>query len=165
MSTIVESNKRLKPSLIDCLLDENPDSQVDSDSHYSNVLNKHRESVRSDLESLLNTRICHVEPLKELSYLRDSLLNYGLPDISTVNLESTRHVNEFCHQIEETIRIYEPRIRDVNVSAYSKFDNTEKFFRFRVKAVLIASPASEMIIFDSTLDPVTRNVRVIENQL
>ena len=42
------------------------------------------QSVRRDLQDLLNTRVPHVNWPPEYSRLRDSLVNYGLPSFTHV---------------------------------------------------------------------------------
>ncbi|WP_281648664.1 type VI secretion system baseplate subunit TssE [Parendozoicomonas sp. Alg238-R29] len=136
--------------------------------HESNVRANHlqlrqlRESVRRDLEHLMNTRFRCVSPADELQEVKKGLPNYGLPDLSTINLNSSEALNQFCRQVEETIRHYEPRIKSVRVESKQGVDPEDPTIRFRMEAVLHANPAQELLIFDSALDPVTQSVDVLE---
>ena len=47
-----------------------------------------RESVRRDLETLLNTRVPCVGKPKEWIASQSSIINYGIPDLSGLNLNS-----------------------------------------------------------------------------
>lgn len=57
---------------------------------------------------------------------------------------------------------FEPRIRSVKVSTQQNVDVEDPSIRFRVEAVLHVNPASEVIVFDSALNPVTQLVDVSE---
>ena len=163
MNTI-KADKKLTPPILSCLIDDNPGQQIEAPHSKSYVLRQLRESVRRDLEHLFNTRVCCISPPKNMPNLQHSLLNYGLRDIASINMESNRHVEEFCREMEQTIKTYEPRIKSINVSATNFLDPEEKCFHFRVEAVLHASPEQETIIFDSKLNPSTQNIEVKENQ-
>ncbi len=126
------------------------------------VLRQLREGVRRDLEYLFNTRYRCISPPDTLLHLEESNINYGLPDLSTVNLSSLVSRKQFCRDIETTILHFEPRIRSVKVTTQDKLDVEDPSIRFRVEAVLHINPASEVIVFDSALNPVTQMVDVSE---
>ena len=42
--------------------------------------------MRRDLENLLNTRYRVVAPAEHLELVNESFINYGLPDLATVNM-------------------------------------------------------------------------------
>lgn len=150
-------NKRLRAPLLDRLIKQNS-----SGSQAHQILKQLRESVRRDLESLFNTRYRCVSPPAGMPHLKDSVLNFGLPDLSSINLTSVDSRKQFCSQIEKAILTYEPRIKSVNVKSNEKVDNEDPSIRFRVEATLHANPAPELIIFDSTLNPINQTVDVTE---
>lgn len=162
----LDPNKKLHKPLFDRLIDEDPLNQSDyANQNEHQILFEFKESVRRDLEILFNTRYHCISPPKKKPLLQQSLLNFGLPDVATLGLESTKAKNAFCREVEQAILFYEPRIRSASVSIPSKFDAEDPTIRFRVEAVLHALPAEEKIIFDSDLNPVTRCVEVSEAQL
>ncbi len=126
------------------------------------VLRQLREGVRRDLEYLFNTRYRCLSVPESHSHLERSNINYGLPDLSTINLSSLDSRKRFCREIEKTILEFEPRIRSVKVTTQEKVDVEDPSIRFRVEAVLHINPASEVIVFDSALNPVTQTVDVSE---
>ncbi|WP_242523569.1 type VI secretion system baseplate subunit TssE [Microbulbifer salipaludis] len=151
--------KRLLAPLLDRLMD----SSVSVDIHRPHqVLRQLREGVRRDLEFLFNTRYRCLSAPEGHEHLDDSNINYGLPDLSTVNLTSGDSRRKFCRDIERTILRYEPRISSVKVSTQENIDVEDPSIRFRVEAVLHVNPASEIIVFDSALNPVTQLVDVSE---
>lgn len=154
------STQPLVPSVFDRLIDQNPGVSEDVDTSRSQLLRELRESVRRDLENLLNTRLpCHKfeEDQKELEY---SVINYGIPDFSGNNLVSDREKERFRRQLEEVIRFFEPRFKEVKVELVDGSDEYDRTLRFRIDALLNVQPAVKPIVFDSSMEPVTHNFRV-----
>ncbi|WP_226643358.1 type VI secretion system baseplate subunit TssE [Microbulbifer variabilis] len=151
--------KRLLAPVLDRLLESSSKINVHQ-SHQ--ILRQLREGVRRDLEYLFNTRYRCISPPAALRHLEESNINYGLPDLSTINLSSLESRKQFCRDIEKTILHFEPRIRSVKVTTQDKVDVEDPSIRFRVEAVLHVNPAAEVIVFDSALNPVTQMVDVSE---
>ena len=160
----VDKKKELRPSILDRLLDDEPHIQVEADKNRHQHLRELRNSVKRDLENLLNTRYRMVEPPEEFTQLELSLLNYGLPDLATVNIADTEKKRNFTRHLEKILRDYEPRFKTVKVNHVDNKDNTDRTLRFRIDATLYADPAPEIEIFDSVLDPVSRTVNVEESK-
>lgn len=155
--------KNLRPSILDRLIDLEPDSARDPVSSHHQHLTELRQSVRRDLESLLNTRYRVIEPDSRYRQLERSLLNYGLPDLATVNIADIEKKQRFVRDLETTLRTYEPRFKSVKVTHLDNRDATDRTLRFRIDAVLWADPAPQTVIFDSILEPVSRSVNVQES--
>jgi len=153
----VDKKKKLRPSIIDRLFDDEPDNQTEVDPGQHQKLKQLRLSVRRDLESLMNTRFRVMEPDEEYTELENSLLNYGLPDLATINITDLEKRKEFTSKMEKILKEFEPRFKDVNVSYLDNKDNTDRTLRFRIDATLYADPSPEVVIFDSILEPVTRS--------
>ncbi len=158
----VDKKKKLRPSILDRLLDNEPDNQTEHDPGEHQRLKQLRNSVRRDLENLLNSRYRVIEPPEELQQLESSLLNYGLPDLATLNISNAEKRKEFTLQLEAILRDFEPRFKTVQVTYLDNADNTDRTLRFRIDATLYADPSPEVVVFDSVLEPVTRNVSVKE---
>ena len=152
-------DKRLLAPLLDRLLVSA--DQVDMHRPHQ-ILRQLREAVRRDLEYLFNTRYRCVSHPVDHECLETSNINFGLPDLSTMNLTAAESRKRFCREIERTILDFEPRIRSVKVSTQDRVDVEDPSIHFRVEAVLHVNPASEVIVFDSTLNPVTQLVDVSE---
>ncbi|MGB3610443.1 MAG: type VI secretion system baseplate subunit TssE [Cellvibrio sp.] len=160
----VDKKKELRPSILDRLLDDEPHIQVEADKNRHQHLRELRNSVKRDLENLLNTRYRMVEPPEEFAQLELSLLNYGLPDLATVNIADIEKKRNFTRHLEKILRDYEPRFKTVKVNHIDNKDNTDRTLRFRIDATLYADPAPEIVVFDSVLDPVSRTVNVEESK-
>jgi type VI secretion system protein ImpF len=158
----VESNKKLRPSILDRLLDAEPHIQTELDTGRHQLQKQLRDSVRRDLENLLNTRYHLKAPPDELPQLEKSLLNYGLPDLATVNIIDTQKRKEFTAKIERALKEYEPRFKSVKVSYIENTDKVDRTLRFRIEVVMYADPLPEVVVFDSLLESVTRTVTIKE---
>ena len=156
----VDKKKKLRPSILDRLFDDEPDNQTEIDPGQHQKLKQLRRSVRRDLESLMNTRFRVMEPGEEYIELDKSLLNYGLPDLATINITDLEKRKEFTSKMEKILKEFEPRFKDVNVSYLDNKDNTDRTLRFRIDATLYADPSPEVVIFDSILEPVTRSISI-----
>lgn len=158
----VDKKKKLRPSILDRLFDDEPDNQTEVDLGQHQKLKQLRLSVRRDLESLMNARFRVMEPGEEYVELDKSLLNYGLPDLATINITDLDKRKEFTSKMEKILKEFEPRFKDVNVSYLDNKDNTDRTLRFRIDATLYADPSPEVVVFDSVLEPVTRSISIEE---
>lgn len=160
----IEKKKNLRPSILDRLLDNEPHLNIEAEPKRHQKIRDVRASVRRDLENLLNTRYRMISPPSNLIALESSLLNYGLPDLATINMGDSDSQAEFIKLLEKTIRNFEPRFKSVRVTFVKNIDSVDKTLRFRVTATLYADPAPEVVVFDSILEPVSRTVNVEDAQ-
>jgi type VI secretion system protein ImpF len=147
-------------SVLDRLLDEEPQRPQDPPMSHRQALGAMRRAVGRDLENLLNTRIrCKSSPadLKELDV---SLVNYGVPDFTGANLATSERRNDFRAAVEQVIRRYEPRFTAVSVTILENTERLDRTLRFRIEALMRADPDAEPVVYDSVVDPVSRNVTV-----
>lgn len=155
--------QKLRPSILDRILDDSPEiSQKDKQNSEKFNLNLLKNSVRRDLENLFNSRYRISDLPEELEEVDKSLVNYGLPDLATINMIDIEKRTDFCKHIEKTIRYFEPRFKSVHVKYMENSDYTDRTLRFRIEAILYAEPMPEKIIFDSILEPISRNVSIEE---
>jgi type VI secretion system protein ImpF len=157
-----DKKKKLRPSVLDRLIDSDCDNNLEKDTEQSQQLRQLRHSVRRDLENLLNTRFRMLAPPDEYNELQKSLLNYGLPDLATVNISDNMKRKEFVEHLETILAQFEPRFKNVKVHFLENSDTLDRSLRFRIDAVLYADPMPETVVFDSILEPVSRTVNVKE---
>ncbi|MEM1141390.1 MAG: type VI secretion system baseplate subunit TssE [Pseudomonadota bacterium] len=154
--------KEIRPSLLDRLLH---DERLDVEHRYYSM-NELRESVQTDLQHLLNTRVRFISPDIDKDDAQDTILNYGLVDITSQTLVSEQGRREFADWIERTIRRFEPRFKNVKVTVGDRTARSNRTplggFVFRVNAVLYADPAPENVSFDSRIDPGNQTITVKE---
>lgn len=155
--------QKLRPSILDRIIDDAPEiSHKDAQNNSQFNLNYLKNSVRKDLEKLFNSRYRISDLPEEMHEVQNSLVNYGLPDLATINMIDIEKRADFCAHIEKTIRYFEPRFQSVKVKYIENQDYTDRTLRFRIEAVLYAEPMPEKIIFDSILEPISRNVSIEE---
>jgi type VI secretion system protein ImpF len=145
---------------LDRLLDDDPTSSRETAKSRTQVLRELKQSVRRDLENLLNTRWrCQGWP-EDLDQLNFSLLNYGIPDITGADLRSTAGRERFRQVLERVIQHFEPRFQRVSVEVLANTEALDHSLRFRINALMYAEPAPEPVVFDSSLEPATGSVEV-----
>jgi len=102
--------ERLQPSLLDRLTDDDPDKRQESREQRVLSVNRLRQSVLRDMAWLLNS-VCleSVQSLENHPEVRDSVLNYGIPDMSGHHI-SLNDMPYLERRIREAILAFEPRI-------------------------------------------------------
>jgi type VI secretion system protein ImpF len=156
----VEANDPLLPSLLDRLIDEDPGAFKEQPRSLAQQLRQLKQSVRRDLENLLNTRWRAIGWPSELRELDTSIVNYGIPDFTGANLGSAGSRDDFVRIIQETIRRCEPRLKRVKVELLDNSEREDRTMRFRIDAMLQADPDPEQVVFDSALEPSSGNFRI-----
>jgi type VI secretion system protein ImpF len=146
------------PSVLDRLLDDDPGTRREAPRSRSQSLGQLKQSVRDDLQNLLNTRTRNVTWGPGLEELNRSLLNYGMPDFGGVNLASEDDRERFCSEVEAVIRQHEPRLLRVRVLPVTSNEPVDRTFNFRIEALLRAEPDPEHVTFDSVVKPSTGSV-------
>ena len=124
------------------------------------MLRELKLSVRRDLENLLNTRQCCVSWPEHLKELKQSLLNYGIPDLTGASLSSAKERDDLCRALQAVIARHEPRFKSVRVTGLDNAEPLDRTLRFRIEALLLVDPAPEPIVFDSMQRPATGTFEV-----
>jgi len=156
----IRSDQPLVPSVLDRLLDDDPSVVREAPKSRTQVLRELKQSVRRDLENLLNSRRRSKPLPAHLTELDVSLANYGIPDVTGADLGSARKREEFRRQLERTIRSFEPRFKTVFVSILDPQGPLDRALRLRIEGLLRAEPAPEPVAFDSNVEPATGIVEV-----
>src|SRR5580700_1928717 len=110
-----EPEQTVTLSVIDRLIDHVPDSNSEPAPTRAQSVRQLKASLRRDLEWLLNTRRNPEAVDGEFQELERSLFNYGLPDLTTLNWESTRDRSYLARMIETVLATFEPRLKHVRV--------------------------------------------------
>ncbi|HEX8558029.1 MAG TPA: type VI secretion system baseplate subunit TssE [Pyrinomonadaceae bacterium] len=157
-----DNEVRVTPSVLDRLLDYEPEVSSEPAPSRAKSLRQMKESVRRDLQWLLNSRQSSslllggagadgpltAEAEREL---RNSLVCFGLPDFSSASILSTLDQNRVKRALEVAVATFEPRLRDVVVTLLPARE-TERALRFRIDARLRVEPAPEPVTFDTVLN-------------
>jgi type VI secretion system protein ImpF len=159
--TRVRKDQPLVPSVLDRLIDEQPEQQREAAKGRGQLLTDVRNSIRRDLENLLNTRFRCLSWPDDLTELEQSLASYGIPDVAGANLASESGRRQFLKIVEQTIRNFEPRFKSVRVEFLDNADELDRTMRFRIDAMMYAYPAPEPIVFDTAMEPATGEFSVV----
>lgn len=151
MSTSSEPTVRL--SVLDRLLDDG--SLEAGTSTWLGSVEALKASLVRDLEWLLNSRRI-VEPAPaEYPEVRNSVYHYGIPDISSRSADSLTEQQGLSRDIEECVRIFEPRLTDVRVVVRPSTEKGARLARFVIEAMLRMEPNPERVVFDTVLETPT----------
>ena len=141
---------RVTSSVLDRLLDFEPDLTQEPPKSRSRSLSELKQAVRRDLEWLLNTRSYPVEIDERLEEIKKSVVVYGLPDFTGVSAKSSFEMDRLSKAVENAIKTFEPRFLNPKVWL-EPIDNTDRLLKFRIEAQLDVEPTPEPIAFDTVL--------------
>src|ERR1039457_769857 len=110
-----EPEQTVTQSVLDRLIDRDPASSSEAAPTRAQSVRQLKASLRRDLEWLLNTRRTPEAVGSEVQELERSLFNYGLPDLTTLNWESTHARSYLARMIEALLPTFEPRLKRVRV--------------------------------------------------
>ena len=147
-------------SLLDRLIDEEPDKPRDPPLSSAESISVLRRSVRRDLEALLNTRRRWRSWSEGYVELAASSLGYGISDFSAGAFNDPRRREWLRSDVEQTIRRFEPRLVRLRVTLMDPKDELEARLHLRIEGLLRVEPAPEPIAFDTLVDAATAEVLV-----
>jgi type VI secretion system protein ImpF len=147
----------LLPSLKDRLLD--PDSMGTREQPgYS--LQQIIDSVREDLEELLNTRRSHGRLEIQYPELARSVATYGMLDLASVDTSSPGKQEALGPIIEKIITLHEPRLRNIRTT-FVRTRKLELRVLFHIDAELRVDPAPP-VAFETVLELTTGHATIRE---
>jgi type VI secretion system protein ImpF len=148
----ISQDQRLLPSVFDRLIDLEPERPTESPKSQSQIISELKTSLRRDLENLLNTRwSCTAWPpdYEELDF---SLVNYGIPDFTGINMGGQKNRDRLIKIVKLAIEKFEPRLIRFTVKVKNKANDLDRMLSFRVDGLLRAEPYPEQVVFDASLD-------------
>jgi type VI secretion system protein ImpF len=146
----IDNEIRITPSVLDRLLDFEPDVSREAPKSRSKSLRDLKLSVRRDLEWLLNSRAFPEEIDERLEEVKKSVVVYGLPDITGISAKSHIEQKKLTEALETAIKIFEPRFLNLKVTL-EPVNNIDRMLKFRIEAQLNVEPTPEPIAFDTVL--------------
>src|SRR5260370_6735505 len=152
MPARVDIETRVTLSILDRLIDEEPDHREEPLSSRLQDLRSLKKSLWRDVSALLNTKRRDPEVPEVFEEAKQSLLNFGIPDFTSWSLRDPTIQNRLRRAVENAIRTFEPRLSAVSVTLQAR-DDLEPSLRFRVDALLRIDPAPEPVAFDTVLQP------------
>ena len=144
--------RNIQASLLDRLIDLEPENRNEAPITRAESLRQFRMAVKRDLEWLLNTTRMPIEIPEACEELRRSLLFYGLPDITSVSLQEFGAERQLMRSFEAALTIFEPRLSHARVSSNEPLKTGTQAITFHIEAILLIDPAPERIAFDTVLE-------------
>lgn len=151
---------RARSSLLDRLLDWEPEQVADRPMSAAQSVAALRRGVQRDLEALLNARRRWRSWPAHLEHLAVSSIGYGIPDFASGVLNDPIQRERLCQEIETTIRRFEPRFARLRVVAMDNPNPLEPRLRLRIEALLRAEAADEPVAFETVIDTAAATVTV-----
>ncbi len=150
MTNRLTEDIRITPSILDRLVDLEPKVSTEAPKSRSQSLRELKQSIRRDLEWLLNTRHSADKIPADLEELNKSLATFGIPDFTGLSSKSSDDRKNLTKSVEKAFRVFEPRFINLKVSLVDS-DSAIRSIRFRIQATLRLEPTPEPIVFDTTL--------------
>jgi type VI secretion system protein ImpF len=149
-----KSDTLVTQSLIDRLTDGDqwPETRAAS-------IAKYRESLKRDVEWLLNTRQPVIPEIESYPATAASVLNYGLPDFHNFNNSTGKEQNALTAALERCIRTFEPRINQPRVFL-TRSDQLSRSLRFHIEGQVTYENMDEEIKFDTLLELISGEYEV-----
>lgn len=113
------------------------------------------EDIRRNIESILNSRLMIpsdyiLRPSEAgADYLNDSLVNFGIADLQSLNLGDETMEARFCSSVKRAIERFELRLNRVIVEMAPSV--RERLVNIEVKGALVVQPFDD-IRFESGID-------------
>lgn len=155
--------ERLQPSLLDRLTDKAPDTRTESRDRRTLSMRQLRQAVLRDLAWLLNTGYLETtEELEDYPHVRDSVLNFGLPDITGLSAAGT-DVTALERSVRDAIVKFEPRISPDSLTVRVVRDESamgRNSMVFTIEGQLWAEPTPMMLYLKTEVDLETGDIDV-----
>jgi type VI secretion system protein ImpF len=146
-------------SVVDRLVDLEPERKLELPLSRAQSVRELKAALRRDLEWLLNSRRTIEESPVSLKEVGRSLYNYGLPDVASLYLRSSKDQAYLLESIKTAIEIFEPRLLNVKVTLESASED-KRVIRFAIEGLLRMDPAPEQVFFDTVLEPTSGQYQV-----
>jgi type VI secretion system protein ImpF len=156
----VEANQGLMPSILDRLIDPESSGTVWRRGY---GLEQMMDSVRRDLEELLNTRSSLYGISEDYAETMKSVANYGLPDLTSFNAVTQAQREDVGRAIELVVSRFEPRLKDVRAHLLDPGNSRDRSVRFHIDARLSVEPAPE-VAFDTVLELTTGRYTIKQSE-
>lgn len=150
----------VRMSLLDRLIDEEPEQPFDRSVSATQALAALRRSVMRDLEALMNSRRRWRSWSPKLTELAVSSVGYGIADFTAGVADDPVQRERLRAEIENAIRRFEPRLDRLRVTLVDSNNSLEPRLRLRIEALLHAEAAHEPIAFETVIDTATSGVVV-----
>ncbi|MEL6488052.1 MAG: type VI secretion system baseplate subunit TssE [Pseudomonadota bacterium] len=118
------------------------------------------DTLRQDIETLLNSERRFTPALKNLQSLDGSLLDYGVPEFAHLQASDTQTASEIAEAFRATLAAWEPRLSQITVTpTRDRRDSTTVLLRITAS---LAGQEDQRLAFDTALQTVGQGIEVRE---
>lgn len=156
--------ERLQPSLLDRLTDDEPGVKQESREQRVLSVRRLRQSVLRDIAWLLNAvSLESVQNLENYPEAIDSVVNFGIPDLSGHNL-SPADIPEIEKRIRTAILNFEPRIlpNSLKIKVITSDQFNHNAMNFDIEGDLWMQPVPLRLYLKTQVDLETGSVDVTD---
>ena len=132
-------------------IDDEPGNRAEAPDRRAQSLKELKDSVRRDLEWLLNSRRPPAEPAPSAKELWRSVYCYGLPDTTGMAMSSSEDRNRMARMVASAVAAFEPRLLNVTVNM-EQASAGSRILHFQIEALLRMEPSPARVFFDTTLE-------------
>ena len=155
--------ERLQPSLLDRLIDNEPEKTQESRDQRVFSLTRLRDAALRDLAWLLNTtNLAAAQDLSAYPEVSSSVVNYGMPDLSGMTVAGT-DVAVLERAMRQAIVDFEPRILHPTLSVRLEVNETQmshNAMTFLIEGELWAQPVPLRLYLKTEIDLDVGDVRI-----
>jgi type VI secretion system protein ImpF len=145
---------KLVPNLFERLLADEGAHRVGE--RFLHSVDEARDSVARDLEALMNSRAgMSAESLTDFPLASRSVLNFGIPDFSSMSLHSGLDRDQLCRGIAAAVEQQDRRLRLVSVTLDAEPQAIGRL-SFTITAVLTLSGVVQSVRFSADFDQSVR---------
>jgi type VI secretion system protein ImpF len=137
----VEPQQGLKASIIDRLIDPDSDGTSWRPGYSTDQM---VDSVRRDLEDLLNTHTTESDLPPQYAELRNSIVAFGIPDLVSNQSAGPMVIERIRLKLEQAIARFEPRLTNVRAKILKPEVGTIMRVEFEISASLHVDPSPEV---------------------
>lgn len=160
------TQERLQPSLLDRLTDDEPGKSEESREQRVISATRLRDCVTRDVSWLLNCVCLEADMgLDEYPEVARSVLNFGIPDLTGVNLAGI-DASSLQRQIRDAILAFEPRLTGSSLRVVVNTDAARmdrKSLRFNIESEMWAQPIPLNLYLKTDVDLETGRFNVSDN--
>jgi len=147
--------ERLQPSLLDRLMDDEPDITQESRSQRVLSIKQLREGVIRDLVWLLNTgNLTETQDLSKYNQISNSVINFGTSRLTGFT-KSNLNINQVETTIRQAIIDFEPRINADTIKVHVIVDKEKmsvNAVQFEIEGELWAHPIPLQLYMKTEID-------------
>ena len=155
-------DEQLVLSLIDKLRDDDPQIEAQQNPSVHRRMDIFRESLRRDIESLLNSHKRFIPIPSIFPEVARSFISFGVPDFANEGYSTKDHRERLRNEIHRALTLHEPRLTAIQVELLEAGDGDRGQIRFRITAQARSAPQSEDVTFSTAVEPGDFSIRVEE---